>query len=108
MTLSAFAISTTMIHWEGVAKSGWLPGTGGVAAGTLPGIVVSRTIPAVTTLAFGVSRTMVKCCRAPGTGGMAAGTLPGIVIGWSITGMTTLTVCTCGAVVKSCLLYTSP
>jgi hypothetical protein len=91
VALRAISICASVIHWEGVAKAGVVPGAGVVALGALPREVVGRS--AVAGLAIGSAGCLVvEGCIAPIRSVVALGALPGEVVGRSIAAVAGLAV----------------
>ena len=98
MALRAISICICVIHWEGVAEAGVIPGAGVVALGALPREMVRRS--AVAGLAVrGPGCLVVKGRIPPIRSVVALGTLSGEVVGWFIFTVTGLAIGSAGRLV---------
>ena len=103
MALRAISICICVIHWEGVAEAGVIPGAGVVALGALPREMVRRS--AVAGLAVrGPGCLVVKGRIPPIRSVVALGTLSGGMVGRSILAVAGLAIGSAGClVVESCI-----
>ena len=103
MALRAISICICVIHWEGVAEAGVIPGAGVVALGALPREMVRRS--AVAGLAVrGPGCLVVKGRIPPIRSVVALGTLSGGMVGRSILAVAGLAIGSAGClVVEGCI-----